>query len=73
MANQSSQDAHWGSDSPISRVKPPSDDYPSLRDMGGFGFSENGLTFHTSDDAIEEFMGPHFAPPVTTNLEPTDG
>lgn len=73
MANNGNQDPHWGSDSPISRVRAPSTEYPSVKDMGGFGFSENGLTFHTTEDRIEETMGPHFAPPMTTDLSRNDG
>lgn len=59
-----SQDPHWGSDGPVSRPVGQSTEYPSLVEMGGFGFSENGLTFHATESEIDVFMTPHFMPPL---------
>jgi hypothetical protein len=52
--------APWGSDVPISLPEPSP--VKNVRvDMGGFGFTENGIA-HQFDDATLENYLPNFAP-----------
>jgi hypothetical protein len=55
-------DHHWGSDVPISRPVAPAASDPSVVNLGGIGFNENGITFHTTEEDIEASLVPFYMP-----------
>lgn len=52
----------WACDVKISMPEPPPSNTPVLIDMGGFGFTVNGLTHNLSVADVEDLSVPFFAP-----------
>jgi hypothetical protein len=54
----------WGSDVRISQPQPADPDIPVVVDLGGFGFTPNGLVHNITSTEVEEVFSPTFAPPM---------
>lgn len=52
----------WGTDSPISMPEPLDPKIPVQVDMGGFGFTTNGITHNFSESDLEVYTTPTFLP-----------
>lgn len=53
--------APWGADVPISLPEPLKNSAVVEVDMGGLGFTRNGIAHQFTETTLEEYL-PHFAP-----------
>lgn len=58
-------DPVWGADTIISMPVPLRRHQESLKDMGGFTFTETGIAHNLTESDVETYLWPTFRPMVT--------